>query len=719
MSKRPSKHPRSGSGLAAVPSTLFRAKRSLLAILPLSLGVWLPVQAIGLGSVQLGSHLGQPLFLEVPVHGLEGEDRASRCIKADVGSIDGNLLIRGRTQLLTKGETNLLQVRTGQLINEPIITLALAIGCDAPVRRDYQILLDLPGAAEPAVPALFQAVVAMEAAQKQGAEKTAPQKSVNKVSVGVEPETQRSAQAQNQTQKSKSLKDGKGSSRDRDEGASGKTQRKREAGERAGRGPVPYVAPAFAPFSLRLSMTLTLPPEGLMAPMSPVASVTNTTSATPSTPGSTATTATTVVAGSAGAAGLAPPTTAPTPSLSLKTSTGSIPAKGTVAATAVQAESASTALAQDLQSANQSLLRWTQGLGAALLASLGALVWVHRRMQKENKLLAAELEADMDARDHVSDADDLHLAEARMKRQETMRAARPAVQAVPSFQAAPSKTDPANFAGSDSTFEPGSGSAEGQDNVVELAWDGSPTRQPARELPASSFHTQLAEMVSAEEVNDLVQLAETWLALNKPEAVIEILGPMNKVDKPHSPLPWLYLLNAYRQIGDRHNFDDLRARVKQYFNVDVPDWSAREPVDPDAAHVLASYPHISDSILALWNSEGIVQYLESLLPDDRSGNRQGFPLRVYEDILALIHLASDPKRAIDPAGIVPDEVREILHRGDAPETPAPQDTQNNDGGKAQERPAEKMIASIFPELQMEVLEPAPGDFSFVGISRRA
>jgi pilus assembly protein FimV len=704
MSKRPAKYPRSGSGLAAVPSAIFRARRSLLTILPLSFGVWLPVQAIGLGSVQLGSHLGQPLFLEVPVHGLEGEDRTTRCIKADVGSIDGNLLIRGRTQLLTKGETNLLQIRTAQLINEPIITLALAIGCDSPVRRDYQILLDLPAASEPSVPALFRAAVAMEAAvQKQGSEKTATSKSVDKTTAGAEQENQRVTSAQSLKQKPKFLNDVRDFSRKTEERTSGKAARKHDAGERAGQGQLTYVPPTFAPFSLRLSMSLTLPPEGLMAPISPATSVTTAASA------ATAATSTTASAPSA---------TSSTPGLALKVSAGAgagagatsaVPATGMAIASPAQAGTSNTMSAHNLESANHSLLRWTQGLGAALLASLGALVWVHRRLSKENSLLAAELGAEMDSRDRASESNEVQSVETALKTQGAMRPARSPIQAVQPFKAAPSQTLPTEPT-------PSSESEEDQDKPSELAWDGSPPAEPDSAFSASSFHSQLVEMVSAEEVDDLLQLAETWLALNKPEAVIEILGPMNRVDNPHSPLPWLYLLNAYRKTGDRKNFDDLYARVKQHFNVDVPDWSAREPVDPNSAQFLASYPHINDTIMALWNSEGIVQYLESLLPDDRSGNRQGFPLRVYEDILALIHLASDPKRPIDSSGRVPDKVRGILHRGEASGIPTPQ---NNESDKPQDKPAEKMIASIFPELQMEVLEPAPGDFAFIGISRRA
>lgn len=689
MSKRQAKHRPKGAGNAASSATTFRVKRSLLAILPLAFGVWLPVQAIGLGSAQLGSHLGQPLFLEVPVHGLDGEDRASRCIRADVGSIDGNLLIRGRTQLLTKGEANWLQVRTGQLINEPIITLAVAIGCDAPVRRDYQILLDLPGTSEPAVPALLQATVAKEsAAQKQLA-----QKSANTTPAGNNTETQRFTQAQSQPEK-KAFKDSRDFSQAVSDSTKERSSRKRDTGVGAGKGQGAYVPASFAPFSLRLSMTLTLPPEGLMAPMAP---------AVPALAMATAMESESSVSKSQ----IIP---------KAESEAGPATGVGVVLASTRQPGSVSTVQNQDLQTANQSLLRWTQGLGAALLASLGALVWVHRRMRRENSLLAAELEADMDSRDRVADADAGLSAEARAKLHGTTRAVKPFTQSAHSFQSDQSTVDPTVSPLESVASAEFVESADAIDEAEEFEWEGSLAGQAGKGPLASNFHRQLVDMVSPEEVDDLVQLAESWLALNKPEAVIEILGPMNKVEAPESPLPWLYLLNAYRQVGDRKSFDDLYGRVKAHFNVDVPDWSAREVAAPTTAQVLADYSHITDNILAAWNSDEIVPYLESLLPDDRSGNRQGFPLRVYEDILALIHLAGDPKRAIDPTGSVPEEVLEIIYRGESASAIL---AAQNSGRIQDEKPADRKVSAIFPELQIEALEPAPTEFSFTGISRRA
>ena len=43
--------------------------------------------------------------------------------------------------------------------------------------------------------------------------------------------------------------------------------------------------------------------------------------------------------------------------------------------------------------------------------------------------------------------------------------------------------------------------------------------------------------------------------------------------------------------------------------------------------------------MALWPTDQIVPYLESLLIDDRDGNRVGFDLPVYREIMFLIGIA--------------------------------------------------------------------------------
>jgi pilus assembly protein FimV len=600
-------------------------KHAVLATLPLTVVAWLPAYALGLGPAQVGSRLGQPLLLEVPVHGLPADDEAPGCVKTEIGSIDGGAFFRGHTQITANGKTARILVRTGQLINEPILAVSLTAGCDSPVRRDYQILLDLPAAGQSAAPVALLSFAGKEALPEKSLRSLGPVKGTidAKEAAATGP-----GQKHASTPKNKAAKTA-----------------------RAQTPSVPQMAiipPGASFYALRLSTSLTLPAGGLPPPVEPLAPV--------------------------------PPVALAVAPVSGKDQQGTSDAparKELVLAAALQTGNPNTAVDESLLRENRSLLGWAQGLGAALLASVVALMLVYRRLRQQNAVLAAELDsavAPHEAGVPNDDEDD--------DWDHVVPATKPtALQAVPP---APALDEPLKA------------------DMPELDWDSGqekPAASPAAETTLnseSSFHSQLAELVSLEEVDDLVQLAETWLQLNQPEAVIEILGPLNKVEAPNSPLPWLYLLNAYRQLGDRKSFDELYDRVKQNFNVDVPDWGARDALEQPAANAIADYPHIRDNIFAAWNTEDILGYLESLLPDDRSGERQGFPLQVYQDILALIHLASDPKRPIAADGTVPAEVVEIVQR-DAPSRGASSDA--------------------LPQLHLEEMVPSLDSIPYIG--RRA
>jgi pilus assembly protein FimV len=69
-------------------------------------------------------------------------------------------------------------------------------------------------------------------------------------------------------------------------------------------------------------------------------------------------------------------------------------------------------------------------------------------------------------------------------------------------------------------------------------------------------------------------------------------------------------------------------------------WDMRFGEEP--LRTLDDFPHIVDRIFDLWDSDQILPYLDGLLHDQRDGERQGFDLPVYRNILQLISLASEP-----------------------------------------------------------------------------
>ncbi len=97
--------------------------------------------ALGLGDIQIKSHLGQPFKAQIKVYGATD-------IKGDVGCFSlnkDNASFLGNTHLkLTQlnPDEAILTITSAQAVNEPIVNLSVSTTCDSEMRRDYVLLLD-------------------------------------------------------------------------------------------------------------------------------------------------------------------------------------------------------------------------------------------------------------------------------------------------------------------------------------------------------------------------------------------------------------------------------------------------------------------------------------------------------------------------------------------------------------------------------------------------
>jgi pilus assembly protein FimV len=153
---------------------------------------------------------------------------------------------------------------------------------------------------------------------------------------------------------------------------------------------------------------------------------------------------------------------------------------------------------------------------------------------------------------------------------------------------------------------------------------------------------EIAAAFNVKEVADVMQQAEFWMMLQDPFRAIEILEPFRDVAQPASPVPWIYLLDLYRMVGDKKKYEFLIMRIESVFNAKIPRWDGQFGITP---RTLNDFPHVVEKICTLWKTDEIVPYLESLLLDKRDGARQGFDLPVYRNIIQLITLARDPEKS--------------------------------------------------------------------------
>lgn len=96
--------------------------------------------ALGLSDIQLQSHLGEPLKATINVLGANDLKSAS-CLRLGPNSDLKNLKLNlGKVT----GNTGKITITSRQVINEPILNVAVVAGCESSITRDYVLLLDPP-----------------------------------------------------------------------------------------------------------------------------------------------------------------------------------------------------------------------------------------------------------------------------------------------------------------------------------------------------------------------------------------------------------------------------------------------------------------------------------------------------------------------------------------------------------------------------------------------
>ncbi|MBI5926684.1 MAG: hypothetical protein HY836_13925 [Aquabacterium sp.] len=167
-----------------------------------------------------------------------------------------------------------------------------------------------------------------------------------------------------------------------------------------------------------------------------------------------------------------------------------------------------------------------------------------------------------------------------------------------------------------------------------------PDAAPAGMAPPTPLIEPRAEPlreVSVEELIDLEQQAEFFVVLGQDDAAIDLLESHVHHTTGASPLPFLKLLEIYRRVGKRADYERVQAEFNERFNAYAPSWDA----DLQQGHSLADYPGVIDRLQALWSSPAkAMEVLErSLTRPDSSEDT--FELPAYRELLFLYAVARD------------------------------------------------------------------------------
>ena len=178
---------------------------------------------------------------------------------------------------------------------------------------------------------------------------------------------------------------------------------------------------------------------------------------------------------------------------------------------------------------------------------------------------------------------------------------------------------------------------------VKQTWVDSRQTEPSPDLTPEPRRD-----LSVEELIDLEQQAEFFVVLGQDDAAIDLLMGHVRSTGGISPLPYLKLLEIYRRRGDRSAYERIRERFNRRFNAYAPDWDA----DLQQGRSLEDYPATIARLEALWVMPSrVMETLEASL-FRRDETEEAFDLPAYRELLFLYAVARDFAHKADDSSAV-------------------------------------------------------------------
>ena len=161
------------------------------------------------------------------------------------------------------------------------------------------------------------------------------------------------------------------------------------------------------------------------------------------------------------------------------------------------------------------------------------------------------------------------------------------------------------------------------------------SRKDRSEFALSMTHP--ARAVKAEELFDVQQQADFFVSLGQHEQAIEVLRNHIGDNVQTSALVYLDLFNLYHQLKRQADYEELREEFNQRFNGKIPPFQFYNESSPG----LENYQVALSRIEALWPSPKVLEIIEESIfrrPDESS---EAFDLEAYRELLLLYSVARE------------------------------------------------------------------------------
>jgi hypothetical protein len=171
--------------------------------------------------------------------------------------------------------------------------------------------------------------------------------------------------------------------------------------------------------------------------------------------------------------------------------------------------------------------------------------------------------------------------------------------------------------------------------------------EPGTDLDPDSLEPH--RPMSADELIDLDQQVEFFVVLGQDDAAVDLLMGHVRSTGGVSPLPYLKLMEIYRRRGERDPYDRIRERFNRRFNAYAVEWDENDPTKE--RDLEEGFPDVLARVQSLWSAPAeAMAALDGAL--FRRNQGPPFDVPAYRDLLFLYGIARDlAERDVRPEGV--------------------------------------------------------------------
>ena len=173
-----------------------------------------------------------------------------------------------------------------------------------------------------------------------------------------------------------------------------------------------------------------------------------------------------------------------------------------------------------------------------------------------------------------------------------------------------------------------------QETIVDFGGYLKPKPTEPEDTPEVRMQAQAAKEVEARLDSTLAE-AKLLMSINRHQDAIAHLELTIESQPRASINHWLYLLEIFRKLNLKDDFEAYAKGLHDIYNVMTPVWYETE-ISIVVPQSLEEFPHIIEKLCSVWPGGLATVYLRGLITDNRGGDRAGFGKAVLNEILMLI-----------------------------------------------------------------------------------